>query len=38
MDHSMERRLFRRAVRQGKAEEIEQMIVAAENERKGETT
>jgi hypothetical protein len=37
MDHAMERRLFRRAVRQGRAEEIEQMVVAAENERKGKT-
>jgi 3',5'-cyclic AMP phosphodiesterase CpdA len=37
MDHAMERRLFRRAVRQGKAEEIEQMLVAAEIGRKGET-
>jgi hypothetical protein len=37
MDHAMERRLFRRAVRQGRAEEIEQMLVAAEIERKGET-
>jgi len=37
MDHAMERRLFRRAVRHGRAEEIEQMLVAAEIERKGET-
>lgn len=36
MDHAMERRLFRRAVRQGRAEEIERMLVAAE-QRKGET-
>lgn len=38
IDHAMERRLFRRAVRQGRADEIEQMIVAAESESKGETT
>ncbi len=37
MDHAMERRLFRRAVRQGRAEEIKRMLVAAEKERKGET-
>ncbi|AKZ61693.1 hypothetical protein F506_02510 [Herbaspirillum hiltneri N3] len=29
IDHSMERRLFRRAVRQGKAREIEQLLEAA---------
>lgn len=37
MDHAMERRLFRRAVRQGRADEIEKIVVAAEIERKGET-
>lgn len=37
MDHETERRLFRRAVKQGKAGEIERMLVAAENEGKGET-
>ncbi|MXP27150.1 hypothetical protein GRI39_14040 [Altererythrobacter indicus] len=37
MDHSMERRLFRRAVRQGRADEIERMLASAEIERKGET-
>jgi len=31
IDHSMERRLFRRAVRQGKAKEIEQRLEAAKN-------
>jgi hypothetical protein len=29
IDHSMERRLFRRAIRQGKAKEIEQLLDAA---------
>lgn len=36
MDHAMERRLFRRAIRQGRADEIKRMLVAAEIERKGE--
>jgi len=36
MDHAMERRLFRRAVRQGKAGEIERMVLAVEDERLGE--
>lgn len=35
IDHAMERRLFRRAVRQGKAPEIKQMLDAKENERGG---
>lgn len=37
IDHAMERRLFRRAVRQGRADEIKQMIIAAETGSKGET-
>ncbi|MEG3350264.1 metallophosphoesterase [Novacetimonas sp. GS1] len=37
IDHGMERRLFRRAVRQGKADDIEQMLNAAKTEKGGAT-
>lgn len=35
IDHAMERRLFRRAIRQGKAAEIRQMLDATENGKGG---
>lgn len=37
IDHAMERRLFRRALREGKADQIKQLLDAAEKKHTGET-